>query len=332
MPEGDTLFRAATGLRKALLGKPLTAFETTVDPVRAMARKHAMLGRVVTAVEAQGKHLLITLRPPPSQGPHPSDRSDTSDESPDLDLSNPSDDEGLEGSAPPDGIEVAHPGDPATAGAVPPPVSSTVLVLHTHLRMTGSWHIYRPGERWRKPARFAVVVLRTADLVTPCFSAPIVELLTGWQAKHHPELRKLGPDAMLPEFDAEAVLARFRRYPQVEIGVALLNQRLMAGVGNIYKSEVLFSRRVYPFAKVGELSDKTLRGLIEESHRLLRLNETRGERRTVFGIRQNERLWAYSRAGSPCRVCGGPIRVSKQGIDARLTYWCPNCQAPEGGS
>ena len=192
--------------------------------------------------------------------------------------------------------------------------------------MTGSWHIYRPGEPWQKPARYAKVVIYTDAFVAPCFSAPVVELLTEWQAQRHQGLAELGPDAITPEFDPEEAKRRIIRRPEAEIAVALLNQRLMAGVGNIFKSEVLFVRRVSPFSRVGELSEETIEGLVHESHRLLTANRTGGERRTVFGLSEKERLWVYGRSGDPCRVCGEPIRMRRQGIDARSTYYCPQCQ------
>lgn len=273
MPEGDTLFRTAATLRKALLNKTVIRFDTSVGSVLTVNENHPVVGREISGVEAKGKHLLITLPPAP--------------ESPDL---------------------------------------TPTLVLHTHLRMTGSWHIYRPDERWQKPERYAKVVLHTADFVAPCFSAPVVELLTESQAQRHPSLANLGPDAMTEAFDPEEALRRLRRHPDVEIGVALMNQRLLAGVGNIYKSETLFVQRVSPFRKVRELDDETLTGLIAAAHRLLRANEHNGERRTMFGLGERDRLWIYGRSGSPCRVCGETVRMRRQGMDARSTYYCRNCQ------
>jgi endonuclease VIII len=102
--------------------------------------------------------------------------------------------------------------------------------------------------------------------------------------------------------------------------------RQLAGVGNVYKSEVMFLKRVSPFVKVGELPEETLAALIAEAHRLMRLNDTRGERRTLFGLDQRERLWVYGRNGEPCRVCGETIRMRRQGMDARSTYYCRKCQ------
>ncbi len=295
MPEGDTLYRTAVTLRKALLGREVTRFETSVETVAVVDRNTPVAGRTISGVEARGKHLLITLAPSEGAAHPPVEQSSIP--------------------IPSVGMPDLHqPGDP-------------VLVLHTHLRMTGSWHIYRPGERWQKPERYAKVVLYTEAFVAPCFSAPVVELLTERQASRHPDLVELGPDAMTDEFDSEEAFARLRRHPDVPIGVALMNQRLMSGVGNVYKSEVLFTQRVSPFALVRDLGDATLRALIAESNRLLRLNRGRTVRRTVFGLSEHDRLWAYGRSGQPCRVCGDTIRMRRQGTDARSTYFCPRCQS-----
>lgn len=276
MPEGDTLFRTAATLRKALAGKALTGFETSVDTVRSISEGVRMVGRQVTSVESRGKHLLITFSPAPESAGHR--------------------------------------------------LNSSVLVLRSHLRMKGSWHIYRPGETWRKPEAYCKVVLRTEDFVAPCFSAPVVELLTEAQAARLADLVELGPDAITEEFDAEEAFQRLRRRPEVPIGVGLMNQRAMAGVGNVFKSEVMFIRRVNPFMLIRELSDDTLRGLVEESHKLLKLNRTEGNRRTRSGLSERQRLWVYGRSGEPCAVCGVRLRMRRQGLDGRSTYYCPQCQ------
>jgi endonuclease VIII len=274
MPEGDTIYLTAATLRKALLDREITRFESAVPEVARIDARTPVAGRRVSAVEPRAKHLLIAFAPP--------------------------------------------------EGA-PEPLPK--LVLHTHMRMIGSWHIYRPGERWQKPARMAKVVLHTEEFVAPCFNAPVVELLTERQAERHPDLVTLGPDAITPEFDPQEARARMRRHPDDEIGVALLNQRLLSGVGNIYKSETLFTQRLSPFLKVVVLPDETLERLIAEAHRLLRANREEGNRRTVFGLSQRDRLWVYGRSGEPCRVCGETIRMRRQGADARSTYYCPRCQS-----
>ena len=150
----------------------------------------------------------------------------------------------------------------------------------------------------------------------------------------HDELRRMGPDLLDPGFDAAEALRRLRDRPAAAIGDALLNQRVLAGIGNVYKSEVLFVCRVPPFAVVRDLPDAVLSRLIESGRRLLRANvaegpasNTRGGfRRTTGRMAPGERLWVYGRARLPCRRCGTPIAVRAHGPDARLTYWCPTCQ------
>ncbi|MDQ3400472.1 MAG: Fpg/Nei family DNA glycosylase [Chloroflexota bacterium] len=200
------------------------------------------------------------------------------------------------------------------------------LVLHTHMRMNGSWHIYRPGESWRRPAASARVVVETDVFVAPCFDAPVIEILRGADLDRHPALKALGPDAMADAFDTAAALARVRAEPRREIAVALLDQRCIAGLGNVLKSEALFLARVSPFAQVGHLDDAPLRGLLEQGHRLLVLNRSGPRRRTRFVLDARQNLWVYGRRGDPCLVCGTPIESALQGEDARRTYWCPRCQ------
>ena len=210
-----------------------------------------------------------------------------------------------------------------------PPAGGEPLVLHTHMRMTGSWHLYRPGEPWRKPARRARVVLQTEAFVAVCFNAPVVALLEAAQLRRHPELARLGPDAAAEGFDLDAAVARLRSRPEREIAVALLDQSALAGVGNVYKSEVLFLAGISPFRPVRTLSDGELRALVERCHRLLRLNCAQPIRRTHFALNERERLWVYGRQGKPCRRCGTPIRRRLQGEEARSTYYCPRCQGVE---
>lgn len=210
-----------------------------------------------------------------------------------------------------------------------PPVGGEPLILHTHLRMTGSWHLYRPGEPWRKPARLARVVLKTEAFVAVCFNAPVVALLDAAQIRRHPALARLGPDATAEGFDLEAAVARLRSRPDREIAVALLDQSALAGVGNVYKSEVLFLAGISPFRPVRTLSDAELQTVVQYCHRLLRLNCAQPIRRTRFALNERERLWVYGRHGKPCRRCGTPIRRRLQGEDARSTYYCPQCQTVE---
>ncbi len=205
------------------------------------------------------------------------------------------------------------------------PPASGEATLRTHMRMTGSWHLYRQGSRWHKPARFARVVLEAGDVVAVCFSAPEVELLRGGQLAEHAALQRLGPDLLSPAFAEADALARLRAAHALEIADALLDQSIMAGIGNVYKSEVLFLERVSPFARVSGLDDDTLLRLIRTARRQLQRNVGAAQRRTTHGL-QRGALWAYDRAGQPCTRCGATIRRVVQGPHARSTYWCPTCQ------
>ena len=200
------------------------------------------------------------------------------------------------------------------------------LILRTHMRMSGSWHRYRPGERWRLPKIQASVILETADAIAVCFNAPTVELLTDRERARHPTLAGLGPDLLANEFDADAALKRLRERSSTELGEALLDQRAVAGIGNVYKSEVCFIERVSPWRPVGELDDGSLARVLATSRRLLRANAAGGARMTTEGARGAGRLWVYGRAGRPCRRCGRLIRARRQGELPRTTYWCPGCQ------
>jgi endonuclease-8 len=200
------------------------------------------------------------------------------------------------------------------------------LVLHTHMRMTGSWHAYHEGTTWRKPARFAKVVLCVEGVVAPCFSAPVVELLTTREMVRHPALSHLGPDAIAEAFDADEVRARLRTRPDLPIGEGLLLQTAMAGVGNVFKSEILFLERVDPFARIRDLSDEVLDDVIAQARRLLLLNRRPGFRQTRAALDPEARIWVYRRSGRPCYECNTPIQLRRQGDDARSTYFCPQCQ------
>jgi endonuclease-8 len=200
------------------------------------------------------------------------------------------------------------------------------LILRTHMRMSGSWHRYRPGERWRLPKIQASVILETADAVAVCFNAPTVELLKDRELARHPTLAALGPDLLAKDFDADAALERLRERSSIELGEALLDQRAVAGIGNVYKSEVCFIERVSPWRPIGELDDGSLARVVATSRRLLRANAAGGARMTTEGARGAGRLWVYGRAGRPCRRCGRLIRARRQGELPRTTYWCPGCQ------
>jgi endonuclease-8 len=207
------------------------------------------------------------------------------------------------------------------------------LSLHTHLGMNGSWHRYRPGERWRRSPARAVCVIETATAVAVCFDAPVAELIETRALALHPALARLGPDLIEPEPDVAAALARSADPSRrtLTVGEALLDQRLMAGLGNVYRSEVLFLERVDPFLTLGETAPSVLERLVATGARLLRANRD-GPRRTTTGRdRDGERLWVYRRTGRPCRRCGTHVRSAVLGSLPRRLWWCPGCQPTGAG-
>ena len=275
MPEGDTIFRAARTLNRALAGHTVIEF---VSMFPALTRVHddaAITGRTVARVSSAGKHVLMEF--------------------------------------------------------------SGGITLRTHMRMNGSWHIYRRGERWRRPRRDMRIVVATDTFEAVGFNIPVAEMIQTDRVGKHEELRKLGPDLLDEAFDEEEAAARMRARGDKPVAEVLLNQRVMAGVGNVYKSEVLFACRVNPFTPVSRLTDQQVTALVTKARAFLRSNvsETLPLMTTYSGFRKTTgrddpgaRLWVYGRARQPCRRCGTPIAIRKQGLDARLTYWCPKCQPP----
>lgn len=193
------------------------------------------------------------------------------------------------------------------------------LSLHTHMRMTGSWHLYRPGEAWRRPERLARAVLEVEGTVAVLFNAPLVEL----KRTDREGLERLGPDLLGDEFDAERVVRRARSLPgSVPLGELLLDQRVAAGIGNVYKCETLWWLRLDPWAPQSSVTDAQLAEVYAVAREALRSNLGSFERRFPgYG-----RGAVHGRGGRPCPRCGALIRVRAQGEQARLTYWCPTCQ------
>lgn len=207
-------------------------------------------------------------------------------------------------------------------------------VLRTHLRMTGSWHLYRPGEPWQKPEGLARIVIETDDAVAVCFNAPEVEILTGAAAERGGAAGDVGPDILDPAVDLADVVAAWRSRPEHPVGVTLMRQHLASGIGNIYKSEVLFLCGVDPFAATGTLGDHVLADLARVARREMSANLGPGVRTTRPG-RAGGRYWVYKRSGRPCLRCRTTVRMRRQGPDARSTYYCPRCQKvddPSGGA
>lgn len=202
--------------------------------------------------------------------------------------------------------------------------------IYSHLRMTGSWHLYRPESDWSKPASRMRLRL---DVQTPdegrwqavCFSAPVVEWLTAFAVRHHPVLSTLGPDLLAETVDVHAIIARLRVDAHRAIGDAIMDQRLVAGIGNVYKSELLFIERIDPFAAVRDLDDETLRRLVGSARTWMRRNLGPGRRRTRWDA-PGRRTWVYDQSGQACGRCGETIRMTRQGELGRSTYYCPRCQ------
>ncbi len=274
MPEGDTIYRAARTLDRALAGKTVTLFKTMLPGLARVDDDTPIAGRTVEKVEAHGKWMLMHFS-----------------------------------------------GD---------------LVLVTHMLMSGSWHIYRPGERWKASPRDMRIVIETADMLAVAFRVPVAEFHTAESLRRHAGLNRLGPDVLSQDFDPEKAIASLQSRPALEIAEAVLNQSVLAGPGNVFKSEICFACRLHPFRKVASLTEEDLRRVIETSQHYMRanVNESAGDkivtytgfRRTTGRADPYARLWVYGRAGEPCRQCGTPIEVKRQGTNARKTYYCPHCQ------
>jgi endonuclease-8 len=197
------------------------------------------------------------------------------------------------------------------------------VTTRTHLGMPGSWHVYRSGQRWRRPVGAARVVLGTGDTESVCFAAPDVQV----ERRRVVDLTVagLGPDLAQPDFDLEEFLARAARFgPGRQIADLMIDQRVLAGPGNVFKSEVLFLEDRLPETPFEELDDTALSGLARRAHRLLRANLDHGTRSTTGDRRRGRNLWVYGRAGRPCRRCGTGVQAEH--IEDRITYWCPRCQ------
>ncbi len=202
------------------------------------------------------------------------------------------------------------------------------LHLRTHMRMNGSWHIYRPGERWRMRRSDMRIVLETAEWVAVAFNVPVAEFHDSRSLERQEDLLRIGPDLIGETFDAEEAVRRIRARPDEEIADVILNQRVVSGIGNEYKSELLFMARINPFRKVADVTDEELRQLLATARKVMVANvEMRsGARITTFSLNPAETQYVYGRGGKPCRRCGTPVEYAKQGPNARGTYWCPTCQ------
>ncbi len=274
MPEGDTIFRSARALHKALAGTIVTEFVTELAPLASVHDSTPLTGRTVEQVESRGKWLLIHFS-----------------------------------------------GD---------------LVLVTHMLMSGSWHIYRRGERWRRGRRHMRVLLANDSYEAVAFDVPVARFYTARTLARNSALPRLGPDPLREDFSASDAAARIAAHPEEEIANVLLNQQVIAGLGNVFKSEVCFVCGVSPFARVRDLRPDQTAALVAAAERLMTINVQDastdgvvtygGARRTRNVSDSGMRLWVYGRRGQACRRCGEAILMRKQGSAARSTYWCPQCQ------
>lgn len=278
MPEGDTIFRTARSLHKALAGHRATRFETAYAHLARVNDDGPIAGRLIERCDAAGKHVLIRF----------------------------------EGG----------------------------LILRTHMRLNGSWHLYRHGERWWRGPQAMRARVDTADWVAVAFDVPVAEFVNEKQLASTGPVAALGPDLLRPDFDRNEAIRRMRAAGAVPIAQALLDQRLVAGIGNVYKSEVLFLAGIHPDTPASAVPPPALERAMDIARGLLADNVVPGTAaaiQTYRSLRRTDRrsdpadsLWVYSRAGRPCRKCGTAILSKKTGLDARTTYWCPNCQTTVG--
>ena len=278
MPEGDTIYRAARALQKALAGKAVTSFDTGLATLASVDHNTPLVGRVVERVEARGKWCLLYFS-----------------------------------------------GD---------------LILVTHMLMSGSWHIYRTGEKWRMGRNRMRASITCGDFQVVAFNVPIAEFHTARSLERSSQIPRLGPDILSGEVSESDAVESLRKNaasnPDTEIAVALLDQRVIAGLGNVYKSEVAFAAGVHPFRRMSTLTPDEAQKLITIAARYMKANVAdgssdsivtyTGNRRTTHSMDRTDRLWVYGRHGKECRRCGATIAMRKQGEQARSTYWCPSCQ------
>ena len=304
MPEGDTIFRAARALNRALAGQRVTGFETGYALLARVNDDSPLVGRIVEKVESRGKWMMIHFS-----------------------------------------------GD---------------LVLVTHMLMNGTWHMYRLGERWQRPRSQMRIWIKTepqraqaigaghddVSAIQPtgweavAFAVPVAEFHTAKTLARHRMIPSLGPDLLAPVYDIAGGAAKLAEYgaahPEAEIANVLLNQRVLAGIGNVYKSEICFATAVHPFRAMSSLSGLEMEDISQVARKYMAANVKDGAeggivtytgfRRTTGASNPGDRLWVYGRHGQECRRCGATILMRKQGTGARPTYWCPQCQpaVPDG--
>jgi len=278
VPEGDTIFRTARTLHRALAGQPITRFETVLPHLSRVEVDSGVAGRIVEKVEAHGKWLLIHFS-----------------------------------------------GD---------------LILLSHMLMSGSWHIYRPGEPWQRARIHMRIVLETQEILAVAFNVQIAEFHNTDSLRRKEGFNILGQSLLATHFNEAEAIAQLRSHPDFEVGAALLKQSIVAGIGNVFKSEICFACRVNPFRLVRSLTDPEAAALIITGRKFLQTNVAASNpitgyapfRRTTTRTQPEENLYVYHRAGQPCRQCATPIQSFAQDPDARTSYWCPLCQPAQASA
>jgi endonuclease-8 len=281
MPEGDTIFRTARSMGRALAGKPVTVFRSTYPLLTRFNDDTPIAGQLVERVEAHGKWLLIHF----------------------------------------------------SGGGT----------LVTHMLMSGSWHIYRHGERWQQPRTNMRIVIENSDFVTVGFRVPVAEMHTAQSLMRDRRIPNPEIDALSPVFNAEEAIRRVAAHGNEEIADVLLHQEVLAGVGNVFKSEICFVTGINPFCRVSAVTQDQVQAAIAAAQKLVGANVLvdSGDTIVTYGGRQRRTthesdpgasLWVYGRNGEPCRRCGEAVRRRIQGPDARVTFWCQRCQPMPDGS
>ncbi len=259
MPEGDGVHRAASALRTALAGKPMSRFDAA-----CLEGPTPRAGRVVERVENRGKHIEI--------------------------------------------------------------VWDDNMVLHTNLRLSGSWHVYRHGEPWRKPYQQMRVAIEVADWVAVCFNAPVTETYRIPDKRRHPGMGRLGPDLCQSKTDPSTVVNLLLSHEDgaARLGEVLLDQRVVRGLGNVYRCEALWATELSPFARIDALTEHDAIRVVNAAAAMLRANMQQAER--AASVAEKGGLAVYGRNGQRCRRCGETIDCRPLGQHGRMLYWCRGCQ------
>ena len=278
MPEGDTIYRTARALTRAIGDKTVTRFESVYAQLASADDNEPFTGQTITRIEARGKWLLIHF----SRG----------------------------------------------------------NILATHMLMSGSWHIYRPHEPWQDKVVNARIIIETADFVAVGFRIPLARMYTEQSLARDRKIPRSDQDVLSASFDAASAANKLMARTRDELGDALLRQDVLAGVGNVFKSEICFLLGLSPFRAVATVS-KQAEEIVAMAQKLLAANVLEDSsdrivtyggknRRTTSNADPGENLWVYGRKNEPCRRCGTPIQRALQGPNARSTYWCPTCQPLPG--